>query len=72
MGIGDGALRFREQLEAAGVVVPAGDSPSHLVDAAAHRRLAQMAQPHARDEVLPAYLRLPDAELALRRRAAGI
>lgn len=71
VGIGDGALRFREQLEAAGVIVPAGDSPSHRVDAAAHCRLAGAAQPHARDEVLPAYLRLPDAELALRRRAAG-
>lgn len=72
VGIGDGALRFREQLETAGVLVPAGDSPSHRVDAAAHCRLAGAAQPHARDEVLPAYLRLPDAELALRRRAAGI
>ncbi|MDO8184849.1 tRNA (adenosine(37)-N6)-threonylcarbamoyltransferase complex dimerization subunit type 1 TsaB [Conexibacter sp. JD483] len=72
VGIGDGALRFREQLELAGVLVPAGDSPSHQVDAAAHCRLAGAARPHARDEVLPAYLRLPDAELALRRRAAGI
>ena len=72
VGVGDGALRFREQLEAAGVLVPASDSPSHRVDAAAHCRLAQTATPHARDEVLPTYLRLPDAELALRRRAAGI
>jgi tRNA threonylcarbamoyladenosine biosynthesis protein TsaB len=72
LGVGDGALRFRDQLEAAGVTVPADDSPSHRVDAAAHCRLGAAMEPVARDEVLPAYLRLPDAELALRRREQGI
>jgi tRNA threonylcarbamoyladenosine biosynthesis protein TsaB len=71
LAVGDGALRFREQLEAAGVLVPADGSPAHRVDAAAHCRLAAATAPHARDEVLPAYIRLPDAELALRRRTAG-
>ncbi|MDW5595476.1 tRNA (adenosine(37)-N6)-threonylcarbamoyltransferase complex dimerization subunit type 1 TsaB [Conexibacter stalactiti] len=71
LAVGDGALRFREQLEAAGVMVPADGSPDHRVDAAAHCRLAAATPPHARDEVLPAYIRLPDAELALRRRTAG-
>jgi tRNA threonylcarbamoyladenosine biosynthesis protein TsaB len=69
LAVGDGALRFRAQLEAAGAVVPADDSPHHRVDATAHCRLAATTEPTARDAVLPAYLRLPDAELALRRRA---
>lgn len=71
LAVGDGALRFREQLELAGVTVPADGSPAHRVDAAAHCRLAAATAPHARDEVLPVYIRLPDAELALRRRTAG-
>lgn len=72
LGVGDGALKFRDQLEAAGVTVPADDSPSHRVDAAAHCRLGAAMEPVARDEVLPAYLRLPDAELAARRRERGV
>lgn len=70
LAIGDGALRFRHELEAAGAVVPADGSVVHRVDAAVHCRLAAALEPVARDAVLPAYLRLPDAELALRRRAA--
>jgi tRNA threonylcarbamoyladenosine biosynthesis protein TsaB len=69
--IGDGAIRFRDVLEAAGVVVPADDSTAHRVDAAVHARLAAGMEPDAADAVLPAYLRLPDAELALRRRSAN-
>ncbi|MDO8210931.1 tRNA (adenosine(37)-N6)-threonylcarbamoyltransferase complex dimerization subunit type 1 TsaB [Conexibacter sp. CPCC 206217] len=72
LGVGDGALKFRDQLEATGVTVPADDSPSHLVDAAAHCRLGAAMEPVGRDEVLPAYLRLPDAELAARRRERGV
>lgn len=71
VGVGDGALRFREQLEAAGVLVPADGSPLHRVDAVVHCRLGAATEPVARDAVLPTYLRLPDAELALRRREAG-
>lgn len=69
LAIGDGALRFRHEMEAAGAVVPADGSAFHRVDAAVHCRLAVAAEPVARDAVLPAYLRLPDAELALRQRA---
>ncbi|HMJ01546.1 MAG TPA: hypothetical protein VK506_01320, partial [Conexibacter sp.] len=67
LAIGDGALRFRQELEAAGAVVPADGSTVHRVEAAMHCRLATRMEPAARDAVLPAYLRLPDAEL--RRRA---
>jgi tRNA threonylcarbamoyladenosine biosynthesis protein TsaB len=69
LAVGDGALRFRAHLEAAGAVVPADGSPEHRVDAAVHCRLAAATEsiPDAAD-VLPAYLRLPDAELARRER----
>jgi len=70
LAVGDGAVRFRDVLAAAGAVVPADDSAAHRVDAAVHARLAMLMEPDARDAVLPAYLRLPDAELALRRRRA--
>jgi len=71
LAIGDGAVRFREQLEAAGAAVPADGAPAHHVDATAHCRLAATAEPTAPDAVLPAYLRLPDAELALRQRGTS-
>ncbi|HZV73386.1 MAG TPA: tRNA (adenosine(37)-N6)-threonylcarbamoyltransferase complex dimerization subunit type 1 TsaB [Conexibacter sp.] len=70
LAVGDGALRFRAVLEAVGAVVPADGSAAHRVDASVHARLAAAMEPDARDAVLPAYLRLPDAELALRRRRA--
>ncbi|HEX4806084.1 MAG TPA: tRNA (adenosine(37)-N6)-threonylcarbamoyltransferase complex dimerization subunit type 1 TsaB [Conexibacter sp.] len=70
LAVGDGAVRFRDVLEAAGAAVPADDSAAHRVDAAVHARLAAAMEPDAPDAVLPAYLRLPDAELALRRRRA--
>jgi tRNA threonylcarbamoyladenosine biosynthesis protein TsaB len=68
LAVGDGALRFRVQLEAAGAAVPADGSSEHRVDAAVHCRLAAAMEPAAPDAVLPAYLRLPDAELARRER----
>jgi len=69
LAVGEGTLRFRAHLEAAGAVVPADGSPEHRVDAAVHCRLAAATEPipDAAD-VLPAYLRLPDAELARRER----
>jgi tRNA threonylcarbamoyladenosine biosynthesis protein TsaB len=69
LAVGDGALRFRRELEAAGAVVPADGSTVHRVEAAVHCRLAARMEPAARDTVVPAYLRLPDAEL--RRRATA-
>ena len=70
LAVGDGAIRFRDTLEAVGAAVPADGSPKHRVDAAAHCRLAAAMEPDAGGAVLPVYLRLPDAELALRRRGA--
>ncbi|HEU4702819.1 MAG TPA: tRNA (adenosine(37)-N6)-threonylcarbamoyltransferase complex dimerization subunit type 1 TsaB [Conexibacter sp.] len=70
VAVGDGAVQFRTVLEAAGTVVPPDDSAAHRVEAAVHARLAAGMHPEASDAVLPAYLRLPDAELALRARRA--
>ncbi len=63
--VGDGALRFAEQLRAAGVAVAPADSPLHLLDAAALCELGARAEPVAALEwVLPDYRRAPDAALA--------
>lgn len=65
LAVGDGAVRFREQLEAAGAFTPPDSSPLHRVSAAAICELgasAAAARPH---ELVPDYRRRPDAELAL-------
>lgn len=61
LAVGDGALRFRDRLESAGVSVPADDSPLHRVRAVGLVRLAQGAPIVARDALLPEYVRSPDA-----------
>lgn len=66
LAVGDGAIRFRAELEAAGAAVAAEDSPLHLVRAAAICELAR-EQPPAQsvEQVLPLYGRRPDAEIAM-------
>jgi tRNA threonylcarbamoyladenosine biosynthesis protein TsaB len=62
LAVGDGALRFRSDLEDAGCLVATDRSPRHGVSAAMICRLALEApQASARDLVLPEYLRPPDA-----------
>ena len=62
LAVGDGALRFRSDLEGAGCAVPEDGSPQHGVSALAVCRLARQArQPAERDLVVPDYLRKPDA-----------
>lgn len=65
LAVGDGAVEFRVVLEASGARIPDRGSSLHRVDAVYHARLAA-GRPRAGDEVHPEYLRLPDAELALR------
>ncbi|HEV2061978.1 MAG TPA: hypothetical protein VGR12_03920, partial [Solirubrobacteraceae bacterium] len=67
LAVGDGAVRFREVLETSGAEVPADGSPLHRVSALTVADLAVGAPPTGRD-VTPEYLRLPDAEIALRER----
>jgi tRNA threonylcarbamoyladenosine biosynthesis protein TsaB len=62
LAVGDGALRFRADLEAAGCTVPEDSLAQHGVSARTLCRIALRA-PHgtARDLVVPDYLRKPDA-----------
>jgi tRNA threonylcarbamoyladenosine biosynthesis protein TsaB len=62
LAVGDGAIRFRSDLEGAGCVVEPDRSPHHGVRAGTICRLALEApQAFARDLVVPDYLRPPDA-----------
>jgi tRNA threonylcarbamoyladenosine biosynthesis protein TsaB len=63
LAVGTGAILFRSQLEAAGATVPSGEDPRHRVSALTHCALALNAPERDPREILPAYLRLPDAEL---------
>lgn len=65
LAVGDGALRFRADLEGAGCSVAPDGSALHGVSARTICELAlQARRPIARDLVVPDYLRLPDAVLA--------
>lgn len=61
LAAGDGAIRFRKSLEAAGIEVPGDGSPRHLVAAAALCELGAAAVPIDRDGLVPDYVRAPDA-----------
>ncbi len=62
LAVGDGALRFREDLERVGCSVASDGSERHGVSARAVCRLAlQTPEGTARDLVVPDYLRPPDA-----------
>jgi tRNA threonylcarbamoyladenosine biosynthesis protein TsaB len=62
LAVGDGALRFRAELEAAGIAIPPDGDPLHGVSGRHVCRLGTEAEPAGRDAVLPDYVRLPDAE----------
>ena len=66
LAVGDGAVEFRAVLERSGASVPDDDSELHRVSAIHHCRLAVSLPAGAPDEIRPEYLRLPDAEIALR------
>ena len=60
--VGDGAVRFREELEGAGVAVPVDGSAVHRIAAAPLCRLGAAGEPAERDRLLPDYRREPDAK----------
>ena len=65
---GDGSVHCRDELQAAGAEVPDDSSALHRISA---RTLCETAAEAAEDRpgtVLPDYLRLPDAEIAYRKR----
>jgi tRNA threonylcarbamoyladenosine biosynthesis protein TsaB len=61
LGVGDGAVRFRAELERAGVAVPSDGSRAHRVSALMVCRLGRGREPVDRDALLPDYRREPDA-----------
>jgi tRNA threonylcarbamoyladenosine biosynthesis protein TsaB len=63
--VGDGALRYRTLFEKGGGVVPPAEDPVHVPWARYHAALAQDFG--VAESVEPIYLRVPDAEKALRR-----
>jgi tRNA threonylcarbamoyladenosine biosynthesis protein TsaB len=63
--VGDGAVRYREVLEAAGAEIPPDDSDLHVPRAALHARLARDFGPA--ELVEPIYVRAPDADKVLER-----
>jgi tRNA threonylcarbamoyladenosine biosynthesis protein TsaB len=69
LAVGNGALRFRAQIEPAAVSVPADGSPLHRVSARESCRLAATAPAVAIEALVPEYVRVPDADLV--RRPAG-
>jgi tRNA threonylcarbamoyladenosine biosynthesis protein TsaB len=61
LAVGDGAMRYREVIEAAGLrVAPEGDA-AHRITAGALCRLGRCAVATDRDSLMPDYLREPDA-----------
>jgi tRNA threonylcarbamoyladenosine biosynthesis protein TsaB len=62
IAVGDGAVRFRLELERAGAAVPADGSVAHRVSALNVCRLGRVGEPVDRDALLPDYRREPDAK----------
>jgi tRNA threonylcarbamoyladenosine biosynthesis protein TsaB len=63
LAAGDGSLRFRAQLEAAGVEVLPDADPAHRIAARHVCSLAADAEAGRPEQVKPIYLRRPDAEV---------
>lgn len=61
--VGDGAIRYRAELESAGAEVPSDTSDAHVPRACFHALLATDFGPA--DLVVPTYVRAPDAEQTL-------
>jgi tRNA threonylcarbamoyladenosine biosynthesis protein TsaB len=61
--VGDGAVQYRAELEAAGAEVPPDDSELHVPRASLHARLAKDFGPA--ETVEPIYVRAPDADRML-------
>jgi tRNA threonylcarbamoyladenosine biosynthesis protein TsaB len=71
LAVGDGAVRWRAGLEAAGFSVPADADPLHRPGAAALCALTAAREPEPAAALVPDYVRLPDAELTRRAAAAA-
>lgn len=65
LAVGDGAVLYRNRLEALGVRIPQDSSPLHRVSGEAICEIAVSSAAQVLDAVLPDYRRRPDAEIAL-------
>jgi tRNA threonylcarbamoyladenosine biosynthesis protein TsaB len=61
LAVGDGSVRFREELERAGAAVPADSSPLHRVSALQVCRLGATGETAGPEALIPDYRREPDA-----------
>lgn len=61
--LGDGAVRYRHEMERAGVLVPEDASPLHRVNGRSVCELGLLCEP-VNTQILPDYRRRPDAEIA--------
>jgi tRNA threonylcarbamoyladenosine biosynthesis protein TsaB len=68
LAVGDGAVEFRVQLERSGAQIPEDGADVHRVHAISHCELAKGLPAGAPEDVVPSYLRLPDAEISRRRK----
>jgi tRNA threonylcarbamoyladenosine biosynthesis protein TsaB len=66
LAIGDGAVQFRAVLEPSGASIPEDQTMLHRVTAINHCVIARGLRAGAPDEIVPEYLRLPDAEISRR------
>ncbi len=71
IAVGNGAVLYRDKLEALGVKVPRDGSSLHKVSGEAICEIAVGPAAEAIDTVLPDYRRRPDAEIALERAGAS-
>jgi len=65
LAVGDGAVRFADQLHTPAILLAPEDSPLHRVSGEAVCALSEALQPGDAQAVTPRYLRRPDAEIAL-------
>ena len=67
LAAGDGAVRFRPELEAAGVTVAPSEDPVHRISARDVCALGESTVEAPPDQIEPVYLRPPDAKRWLQR-----
>ena len=67
LAAGDGAVRFRAELEAAGVTVAPSEDPVHRISARDVCALGESTAEAPPDQIEPVYLRPPDAKRWLQR-----
>lgn len=68
LAVGDGAVKLRDRLEEAGLEVPPDEDPRHLVRASAVVVVAGEVEPLTPHDVVPNYIRPPDAKVSARER----